>query len=412
MTPALPPHEQLAGRDANAIGHRRPAQHTGDLLDPRLFVEPRHGGPRPAGVDALLDLEVRVGGGGNLRQVRDAQYLKCGPERAQFRADDISHPPADAGIDLVEDQPRGLGASGPPGGIGEASPRGRRQRLDGQHNPRELAARNDPRQRPQILPRVRRHEELDPIDPVGRPRLCLERVGGEADLEARALHRELGQQGFELPGEISRDVPARPGESLRRSQIPVAGARMLPLELDDALVVMLELGQLLAQRLALRDDVAKRRAILPLEPLQERQSVVDLLEPGRRGLDAVGIPPQKEREVLELRFDAVARLEIRLEFRIQRGELCHPAPDAAEVRQRGAVALIQRRVALGAQPLDALGAREHLPGRRQLDVFARLPRLEGRSIELAELKGRELLTRGAIRRGAPDVSERVDSRLK
>ena len=162
----------------------------------------------------------------------------------------------------------------------------------------------------------------------------------------------------------------------------------------------------------LRNDIAKRRAIFPLEPLEQRQPVFDLLEPCRRGFDVVSVAPQKEREILELRLDSVARLEIRLERRIQRGELCHPPPDAAEVRQRGPVALIQQRVAFRAQPPDALGAREHLPGRRQLDVFSRLPWLEGRSIELTELKDRELMPRGAIRRRAPDVPERLDRRSK
>ena len=50
--------------------------------------------------------EVRVGVRGNLRQVRDAEHLKRRSERPQLPPDDVGHPPADAGVDLVEDQAR------------------------------------------------------------------------------------------------------------------------------------------------------------------------------------------------------------------------------------------------------------------------------------------------------------------
>ncbi len=105
-------------------------------------------------------------------------------------------------------------------------------------------------QRPQILARVRGHEEFDAIDPLGGPLLRRQRFGGEADLEARAFHRQLGQQGFELPGEVNRDLTARPAERLCRGEIMVARACLFPLELDEAFVVVIELGQLLAQSVA------------------------------------------------------------------------------------------------------------------------------------------------------------------
>ena len=59
---------------------------------------------RPSAFDLLLDLEVRIGVRRNLRQVRDAQHLKCRAEHPQLPADDIRDAPADAGVDLVEDQ--------------------------------------------------------------------------------------------------------------------------------------------------------------------------------------------------------------------------------------------------------------------------------------------------------------------
>ena len=56
-------------------------------------------------LDPLLDQEVRVGVRGDLRQVRDAEHLERRPERAQLPADDVGDAAADAGVDLVEDQP-------------------------------------------------------------------------------------------------------------------------------------------------------------------------------------------------------------------------------------------------------------------------------------------------------------------
>ena len=92
-----------------------------------------------------------------------------------------------------------------------------------------------------------------------------------------------------MPGKLGRDLPARPPQSVCRRKIPVAGTRLFPLELDETVVAPIELGQLLAQGLPLRNDVAKRWAILPLEPLEQRQSVLDLLEPCRRGFDGVSV---------------------------------------------------------------------------------------------------------------------------
>ena len=52
------------------------------------------------------------------------------------------------------------------------------------------------------------------------------------------------------------------------------------------------------------------------------------------------------------------------------GQLRDPPPHAAESGQDRIVALVERRVAFGAQPLDALGAGQHLTQRGELDVFA------------------------------------------
>ncbi len=96
--------EHLAGRGADAFGNPGPAKHAAHFLDSASIIEPRHGCFRTAALDVLLDPEVRVGVCRNLRQVRDAEHLERGAEDAQLPSHDVGDPPADAGVDLVEDQ--------------------------------------------------------------------------------------------------------------------------------------------------------------------------------------------------------------------------------------------------------------------------------------------------------------------
>src|SRR6476660_3750577 len=71
--PADAPHvvasgEQFLGRGLQSLRDRA-AEHTPDLLNARLPIEPRHAGLRATGDDALLDGEVCVGERGDLRLV-------------------------------------------------------------------------------------------------------------------------------------------------------------------------------------------------------------------------------------------------------------------------------------------------------------------------------------------------------
>jgi hypothetical protein len=134
------------------------------------------------------------------------------------------------------------------------------------------------------------------------------------------------------------------------------------------------------------DDLLQRGAVLPLQPLEQRQPVLDLLQPRRRGVHAVGIAAQEVGEVLELRLDAVAGVHVRRELRVDGRQLADALPHAAQAREHGAVAVVQRAVALLAQPLQPLGARQHL-ARGELEgdqVEARrlLARVHPRAFEL------------------------------
>ena len=124
---------------------------------------------------------------------------------------------------------------------------------------------------------------------------------------------------------------------------------------------------------ALAMTSCQRRPVLPLQPLERRQAILDLLQPRRRGVDRRRVRPQEEREILELRFDA---------RRARRGTARTAASSAAssptrfqtvaERRQGGVVAVVERVVGLGAEPLEPVGVGEHLPRRRELLVLARL----------------------------------------
>ena len=108
------------------------------------------------------------------------------------------------------------------------------------------------------------------------------------------------------------------------------------------------------------------------------------------------VGPQEEREILELRLDRVARLDVRRELRVEGGELADALPRCRERRQRRVVSLVQRRVGLGAEPLQPIGVREDLPGRRQLLVFARLAARPCRS-RRAGTRGTRRATPSAVR---------------
>ena len=76
---------------------------------------------------------------------------------------------------------------------------------------------------------------------------------------------------------------------------------------------MLKVVQVLPQRRGLRDDVVQARPVLLLQTLDQREPVLDLLETLGRGIDSGGIRAEEEREVLELRLDDVAGLQVRRE---------------------------------------------------------------------------------------------------
>ena len=85
--------------------------------------------------------------------------------------------------------------------------------------------------------------------------------------------------------------------------------------------------------------------MLAFQTLEQREPFLDLLKLGRRRVDPVGIPAEEQREIFELRLDAVAGLEVGPELRFELREFGHPPPDRAQTgedddgRERRAIPL-------------------------------------------------------------------------
>ena len=180
---------------------------------------------------------------------------------------------------------------------------------------------------------------------------------------------------------------------------------------------MLEVGQLpAAARRAVRDASA---SVGPYFRLRRSSSASRSSTCCSRAGDASmpsRIAAQEEREILELRLDAVARVEVRLELRVERRELANPLPDAAELREHGGVALVQRGVALrrtAARPARRSPAPDARPADRHPLRLAGGWRLERRLVELGQLKrarapgARRLVGTGCRTRASSSAAARM-----
>ena len=148
---------------ARALGHDRPREHPGDLVDSGLRVEPRDAGLGPSFALYLINSEVGGGEARDLGKVGDTEDLVNPGKLLELLAHRIGDPASDARVHLVEDQ--GLPALA-----------FRRDRLEPEDEARELASGRRPRERPRVLPRVRGEEELRGIEPALAP----ERDGSES----------------------------------------------------------------------------------------------------------------------------------------------------------------------------------------------------------------------------------------
>src|SRR5919197_5113450 len=86
-----PSFKHLTRGAAETIGNYVPTQHPGELVDAPGLVEPADCGPGAPALDLFLDLEMAIGVGRDLRQVRDAENLERRSHRAHAAGDDLAH---------------------------------------------------------------------------------------------------------------------------------------------------------------------------------------------------------------------------------------------------------------------------------------------------------------------------------
>ena len=239
------------------------------------------------------------------------------------------------------------------------------QRLEREHDARQLAARGDLRQRPRGLAGIGREQELELLGAVGRGRI--ERLERDGELRLREAERRqfAGQRGLEP----LRRRAASAAERLRRGVQCGTGFAFLRGEARALALGVLDAREPRGQLVAVGDQLGQRAVVAPEQALEQRVPRL-----GRLGLRRI------ERLGIERRLDGAQRLGEReprggqlLGERGQRGiDLRRLAQRALGLGRRRAARPPSQRVARAGerlrQPPGVAQAREL---RGQLLVLAR-----------------------------------------
>ena len=219
---------------------------------------------RRLGERVLGDREVAAGERGDLRQVRDAEDLAALGELAQPRADRARGLAADAGVDLVEDErarPSRRSATPSSASITRDS------------SPPEAVSRTGPAGTP-LFGASRNSTASAPVGPGSRAL--------SDDLEARALHRQLGERVARPPRPAAAPACARAARSSAasrsraRARLGQPRGRLLQRDLG-----VRELVAARAAALRVLEHRRDRPAVLALQPVERRQALLGRLERAR-----------------------------------------------------------------------------------------------------------------------------------
>lgn len=82
------------------------AHHVGEFLDLFFLLQLLDGGECPPVFDNFGNLKMRVSKRGDLRQMRDQDYLAVAGDLLKFLAGDGPQPSADLSVDLVKNKDR------------------------------------------------------------------------------------------------------------------------------------------------------------------------------------------------------------------------------------------------------------------------------------------------------------------
>ena len=273
--------EQLASARPNLVRDGGSANHPRDLLDAPVLVEPldaRHRAARREPISRFGNCvapRAAICGRCVMQSTwnRLPKRLQPGTRRRRRRARRCPR------------RPRRRSASCP------ASSLGRAERLQREHDARQLAARHDARERPQILARVRRHEELGLVDAAVRSTPSRRKLAlVEPDLEPRSRHRELRKQRLQVARKLTAAARRRARQITRRRQGTPPSPPRAPCTRSSARSpAPVSRSRSRASCVTSFDHVLQRRTVLPLQPLEQREPVLDLLQSARRRVDAVRV---------------------------------------------------------------------------------------------------------------------------
>ena len=251
---------------------------------------------------------------GDLRQMGDAEDLPALGELAQVLADRARGVAADAGVDLVEHEQRrrrlvladAPDSWAPCATLSSAS-------ITRESSPPEAISRSGPAGIPGFGA-ISSSTVSAPRGPQPSSR------GRSSTSNARVRHRQLGQPRADRLGERRRGLAASARSARRRARRAPArlrpSSRLPVLERD---VGVLELLAARPAALGVSKDVGDRAAVLALQAREQREPLLDLLEPSRRALDPERVAAQLAAEVLGLVAQRLQPLEQRRELRVDAG---------------------------------------------------------------------------------------------
>ena len=310
------------------------AQHAGEFGDARRFLEALDLRNSAAVLDLFEDDEMGRGGGGDGREVGDAEHLMLPGDLAHFVADGVGGFAADVGIDLIEDQHGHLVFAGEDG-------------LEGEHHPRHFAGGGDGAERACGFAGVGCELKLDDVQTrAGRAKIGVgEFLGADAferDVKLALLKAEvfkLARGGF---GEFRDDFAAARGEV--GAGAPEFSFHLVErgVEAREFGLALFEAGEFAAGLVAERDDVGERAAVFAFERVEEVQALFHFLKPGRIDFDAVGVAGEDGLQIVQRAGGAFVRLRERRGGGIDALDFLKQPADGAELGEEGIVVFAEQ----------------------------------------------------------------------
>ena len=182
-----------------------------------------------------------------------------------------------------------------------------------EHHARELAARRRLAQRAGGHAGVRRDQELDL---VAAGRAGPSRGDSPTANAAPSIASSPRRSRRRRPAAAAASARASCSAAARSVELARARPRAALRASSSASSAPVELGAARAARLGVLEHRGDRAAVLALEPVEQRQPLLDLVEPARRRVDALAVAAQLAREVVGLDGERLRPVGERVERRV------------------------------------------------------------------------------------------------